>query len=179
MRKDDEERRSQLSRLFKAGISQCPSPADIIAYVEGEKVDPGVEHHLRHCSFCRAEMEDIKSELGSLSLSPKRLRDSAYGFIKRFYPHELDLFEIAWRVFHDILPEDFHQEAVSGALGIVGDETADLKTPKVIVLLNAMTNRSVASLSDQEAGEVVAGLAQEVGCPQNLARQLHEYLLGQ
>ena len=77
MTKHDEKKQGYFSRLFKAGMGQCPSPEEIIAYVEGEKVDPSIEHHLRHCSFCRAEMEDIRSELtpSTMRFSPQRLKD--------------------------------------------------------------------------------------------------------
>jgi hypothetical protein len=49
-----------------------------------------------------------------------RAKEVVLNFIQKFYPEELDLFDIAWRVFKDILPEDFKQETVRGDKNTAG-----------------------------------------------------------
>jgi len=112
-------------------------------------------------------------------LKKLKVRHLAHDFIKTFYPAELDLFDIAWRLFNDILPADFHREALSGALGIVGDQATQLESPKAIVLLNAVNDRSMEGLSDDETSDIVADIAQQVGCPQKLTQQLRQFILEQ
>lgn len=101
----------------------------------------------------------------------------AHEFIEKYFPKELPLFDLAWRVFKDIRPEDFTQEALSGALGIVGKDQSELNTPKVIVLLNQVSGEDIESLSDEKAKEAVTNIGRAIGCSQKLIDKVTGFIL--
>ena len=117
---------------------------------------------------------------GPRSLSPANVKPIAYNFIKRFYPTELDLFDLAWRVFKDIKPQDYHKGAVSNALGIVGrDETFDIATPKVIVILGTLSEENIYALNEREIGQKIARAGSSLVCSEELINQISKYILQQ
>ncbi|PQP35725.1 hypothetical protein C6A37_01195 [Desulfobacteraceae bacterium SEEP-SAG9] len=101
----------------------------------------------------------------------------AYKFIENHYPRELKLFDIAWRVFKDITPKDFKQEATAGALGIVGKEGFEVKTSKVIVLLNHLNSVDLASLEESDIRKIALKAGQDIGCSSNLVNQLIDFIM--
>ena len=107
-----------------------------------------------------------------------RLRRLAFQFIQRFYPQELKLFDLSWRIFFDFSPDDFKQEAVSGTLGIVGrTEYPDVVTPKVIVLLSAVDREKAGSAEDEEIREIISVVGRKIGCSQKLTHQVLRFVL--
>ncbi|MGD0917114.1 MAG: hypothetical protein ABSB22_11710 [Thermodesulfobacteriota bacterium] len=108
-------------------------------------------------------------------ISAKRL---AHDFIQKSYPSELKLFDLAWGIFKDITPKDLTQQAVSGALGIVGEEASQLKTPKVIILFNQIKNENIEALPDEKFKEAVTEIGRATGCSPELIDKAIEFILG-
>jgi hypothetical protein len=104
------------------------------------------------------------------------IRELAHKFIQKFYPGELNLFDIAWRVFKDIRPEVFKQDAVAGALGIVGKEPSKLNTPKVIILLSRLSSENIGTMPDKEIKEKLTDIGRSIGCSQELVDEIFEFI---
>jgi hypothetical protein len=121
---------------------------------------------------------EIKKEQRKLLISQRRtVKSFAYSFVEKFYPEELNIFDIAWRVFKDLQPDDFKQEAVAGALGIVGQEASELKTPKIIITLNQLNKKDFEELSAEQVKNTITKTGLEVGSSRELIENFSEFLL--
>lgn len=102
-------------------------------------------------------------------IKQEKIKSVAYDFIKKFYPKELAIFELAWRVFKDITLIDFRQEVVSGALGIVGrDDVSDIVTPKLLIVLNEASELMEDSDSEQTEEDIYQ-ICKKLGCSQDFS----------
>jgi hypothetical protein len=132
----------------------------------------------------KTQHKELK-ELGRPSLAepflshgyPLDVKRIAREFTQLNFPEELPFFDLTWRVFKNIQPEDFKEEAVSGALGIVGTETSHFRTPKVIVLLNKIYSEDKDMLRDEEVREALIEIGRAIGCSRELADKIIDFLL--
>jgi tetratricopeptide (TPR) repeat protein len=130
---------------------------------------------LREALELMPENKEAKKQLNEIRKI--RIKNLAYDLIKKFYPAELDLFDMAWRVYNDISPKDFKEQAVSGSLGLVGHERSDLKTPQIIILLNEIGSHELEQPSDEELKDLTLKAGQATDCPQQLIDQLIDFLI--
>ena len=156
-----------LRREFEVHLFECPY---CWGQVQQAEKDEEIDTLIR--TYGREAFQEISN--GNNKLRVKRL---AHDFIQEFYPSELNLFDLAWRIFNDITPKDLTQEAVSAGLGIVGEETSQLKTPKIIVLLNCISNEDVKRLSDIEAKEAINKIGRSAGCSGELIDKITDFVL--
>jgi hypothetical protein len=111
------------------------------------------------------------------NLGRRSLKAIAREFIARYLSQEMPLFDSAWGIFKDVRPADFSQEAVSGALGIVGEERAELNSPKTIVLLNHLGMQNVEGLPEEKVKELAANVGRAIGCSQELIDRVTDFIL--
>jgi len=111
------------------------------------------------------------------SESSEGVRVLVHTFIRKYFPEELHLFDLAWRVFKDITPKDLTQEALSGGLGIVAQEATKLQTPKVIVLFNEISRKDEEALPDERVKEAITEIGRTAGCSRELIDKITEYIL--
>jgi len=129
-----------LSDLFKRAMGPCPSADDLFSYVNGEETSLKVDAHLKYCPFCKKEFEIIKSELEIPEQNAfEILKSLAYSFIKKYYPDEDIIFDVAWDILKDFKGIKLRpSRSFTNALAMVGKDEqnlSDLITPVVIVAI--------------------------------------------
>ena len=120
-----------------------------------------------------------KHQYSHLKKSGQTTKSLAYEFIEKYYPKELNIFDIAWRVFKDITLKDYKQEAVAGTIGIVGEEAAEAKTPKAIIVLSRLHSQDIANMSQEKIKTYISDYGNKIGCSQKLIEQLTSHVLEQ
>lgn len=144
--------------------------------VELKPREKTIEEKLDQIQNSLHERKHLSKESKDFSL--KNIRKIAYEFVKKYYPKELDIFDLAWRIFRDITPQDFKQEEVSGALGIVGKpDLSELITPKLIILLTNLSQEEIVLMSQGELTDSMLLTAKRVGCSKDFMKRIREFLL--
>lgn len=121
-------------------------------------------------------IDEKKTEIKKIFLIEKT-REVASNFIEKYYPGELNLFDIAWRVFKDIVPKDVRREAFSENLGITGAEKVTLFTPDVVIILTALSKEPSASLTEDRVVQRITEVGKQIGSSEDLINQLNQYVL--
>jgi hypothetical protein len=120
----------------------------------------------------------IERKLDSRLKTSRGVEILARKLMQALFPEESSFFDLAWRVFKNMQPEDFSQEAMSGSLGLVGDEGSKLNTPKVIVLLNKLVSQDIDMLPDEKAKQAITKIGRAMGCPPEVIDKTAQFILG-
>jgi hypothetical protein len=158
----EKEMKESLAELTKKKITEID---DIIP-------QDGIDKHFEAIEKKERKKHQIFRKLGRPSA-----KKIAYEFIKRHFPEELSLFDVAWRVFKNIGPEDFKEVAVSEALGIAGQESSELKTPMVIILLNQIMDKDIKTMQNKNDKEAFIKACRVIGCSQDLIEKVIAFIL--
>lgn len=100
------------------------------------------------------------------------IKDFAYQFIKENFPEELHIFDIAWRVFKNIDPNDFDSVLTPEALGIIQIGEGDIKTPKVLIMLDNLSIEGEKVSTSEEIADILTEIGQKIGCPTELIHKI-------
>lgn len=119
----------------------------------------------------------IKGKLHSRFEHSQGVKMIAHKFIQTHYPEEQSLFNLAWRVFKNVQPKDFTQQAIPGAVRIIGTEPSELKTPKVVVLLNKLGSQDMEALGEEKIKELITEIGRATGCSEELIDQVVKFIL--
>lgn len=120
----------------------------------------------------------IERKLDSHSKTSRGLEILARKLMQSLFPEESSFFDLAWRVFKNLQPEELSQEAISGSLGIVGHEGSNLNTPKVIVLLNKLCSEDIDMLPDGRVKQAIAEIGLTIGCSPEVIHKAAQFILG-
>lgn len=105
-----------------------------------------------------------------------RIKNITFNFIKKYYPDEIDMFDLVWRLFKDISLQDLKKETFSEALGIVGsNQTSDKITPKVIITLNELSGK-IYKLDQEEIKMEVKTIGHKLGCSPEVIERIGEFI---
>lgn len=108
-----------------------------------------------------------------LELRKKKL---LFKFIEIHLPDEIEIFDIAWRVFKNFKPDDFKQQSVAGALGLVGKEGTVINAPKVITIINNIGIELDKITEEQVAGSIIK-VGNQIGCSNDVIDKLTIFLI--
>jgi len=126
-------------------------------------------------------LEDIKKAEKKTEIKKpfflEEIKEIALVFIKKHYPMELSLFDMAWRVFKDVALKDIRREAFSESLGISGDEKVKLFTPEVIIILSTLSKEHPGRLTEDRIVQRIEEVGNQIGTSKDLIKNLTQYVL--
>jgi hypothetical protein len=135
-----------------------------------EGISKKAEEALKYIEKAEKETEIKKPFL-------EEIKEIALTFIKKYYPKELSLFDMAWRVFKDIAPTDIGREAFSEGLGFSGEEKVKLFTPEVIIILTTLGKEHPGRITEERIVQRIAELGNQIRTSKDLINNLTQYVL--
>lgn len=99
-------------------------------------------------------------------------KDTAMRFVRAYYPHELDLFDMAWDIFKDMVPGGTTAESLPHGLGFVNSQ-ADYSLPKVVVIISQVLAQETMGNKRLERIEVIG---RQIDASDELIRELSDFL---
>ena len=151
-----------------------------VAFMSAEEFESWQETLEVLCDFPNLEKDIKKAEKKTEIKKPfflEEIKENALMFIKKYYPMELSLFDMAWRVFKDIALKDIRREAFSESLGISGDEKVKLFTPEVIIILSTLSKEHPGRLNEDRIVQRIAEVGNQIGTSKDLIKNLTQYVL--
>lgn len=101
-----------------------------------------------------------------------RLHQTAKNFVEHYYPDQSKWFDLAWRIFKGVAPEELQGRQWADALGAVGEEESGRVLSHVVVMLSALAEEPPQRLNAEKLDETIRRMGTRLDADEKMINQL-------